>query len=109
MSSSNLHSSVHPEELLAAYALYALDHGETVHVEAHLDDCPQCSRSVAEFQRTAGLLARVVGYRQPDSAVRSRLMDAIAQAGVPAAPAGGLPPLPHPPAGCRPCPTPSPR
>ena len=81
MSSSNLHSRAHPDELLGAYALDALDHGDAVHVEAHLDYCPQCRRSVARFQSTAAQLAQVAGYQQPDPAVRSRLMEAIDHSG----------------------------
>jgi anti-sigma-K factor RskA len=93
MSSSDLHSRPHPDELLAAYSLDTLDYGDTAHVESHLDDCPQCRQSVAELQSTAAQLSQVVGYQQPDPAVRSRLMDAIAQAGVPDTPAGELPPF----------------
>jgi anti-sigma-K factor RskA len=95
MSSSDIHGRSHPDELLAAYSLDTLDHGDTAHVESHLDDCPQCRQSVAEFHSTAAQLAQVAGYQQPDPAVGSRLMEAIARAAVPATPARELPPLAH--------------
>jgi anti-sigma-K factor RskA len=91
MSSSNLYNRSHPDELLGAYALDALDNGDAFDVESHLEDCPQCRRSVAGFQSTGEQLARLAGSQQPDPAIRSRLMAAIARAGVPAATAGELP------------------
>ena len=91
MSSSNLDNRSHPDELLGAYALDALDNEDTLLVESHLEDCPRCRRSFAGFQSTAEQLARLTGGRQPDPAVRSRLMKAVAQAGSPPKTAGVLP------------------
>ena len=95
MSSSDLHGRPHPDELLAAYSLDTLDQGDAAHVESHLDECPQCRQLAAELQSTAAKLAQVVAYQQPDPAVRSRLMHAIAQTRVPDTLAGEAPSPAH--------------
>ena len=45
------------QELLAAYALDAVDGDEAEAVELHLRECPRCRAEVAEHRETASLLA----------------------------------------------------
>ncbi|MFP5326269.1 MAG: anti-sigma factor domain-containing protein [Acidimicrobiia bacterium] len=49
------HSEI--EDLLAAYALDAVDSEERALVDAHLDECARCRAEVAEHRDTAALLA----------------------------------------------------
>lgn len=44
-------------ELLAAYALDAVDGDETVAIELHLRECPRCRAEVADHRELAGALA----------------------------------------------------
>lgn len=73
----------HPEELLAGYALDALEDAETHQVEAHLGGCARCRRTVSELQEAAAFLGESVEHRAPPAALESRLMAALSQATAP--------------------------
>lgn len=60
-------------ELLGAYALDALEPGEAVRVQAHLEECPRCSTEVARHHEVAGLLAN------SGAAAPAELWDRIAE------------------------------
>ncbi|MBI3967041.1 MAG: anti-sigma factor [Chloroflexi bacterium] len=64
------------EELLAAYALDALDPAELESVRVHLDECPVCQAEAEILRRTAGSLALVLSPVAPAPALRSRLLEA---------------------------------
>jgi anti-sigma-K factor RskA len=67
----------HPEELLDAYALDALDDEETFLVESHLETCPQCQETLAGLQRAAALLGQAVEQRQPPPPILAQIMDSL--------------------------------
>ncbi|KOG56977.1 anti-sigma-K factor RskA [Streptomyces virginiae] len=62
--------------LAAAYALDALEAGEREEFAAHLEQCEECSREVAEFRATAARLAAAVS-RPPPAGMRQRTLAAI--------------------------------
>jgi anti-sigma factor RsiW len=70
-------TTVHPDDLLAAYALDALPDDERVAVEAHLVGCAQCRDWVARNGSTAGLLALAVeDAPSPAPDLRDRILAA---------------------------------
>jgi anti-sigma-K factor RskA len=77
MSVNNSKIDSHPEELLDAYALDALDDEETALVESHLETCPRCQETLAGLQRAAALLGQSVEQRQPPPATLPRIMDSL--------------------------------
>ena len=74
---SSPHNRPHPEDLLDAYALDALEAAETLQVESHLEACDQCRSAVAELHNAVGRLGQSVIQQQPPSALRLRLMHAL--------------------------------
>ncbi len=68
----------HPEDLLEAFALGALDEGERDGVEAHLDVCPHCSSLLADFEEASVLLAGAVPQAMPPAGLQARVMEAVA-------------------------------
>jgi len=67
----------HPEQLLEAYALDALDVDEAELVEGHLEECSQCQSTVTSLlQAAAGLASWVIPEALPPD-LRSRVMAAI--------------------------------
>jgi hypothetical protein len=50
---------VHPQDLLGAYSLGALDPAEAREVEGHLTGCPECRRELAELTELRDLLGEV--------------------------------------------------
>jgi anti-sigma factor RsiW len=52
-------------DLLGAFALDALDESEVAVVHAHLAECPRCREQVAQYRRTAALLASPGGEAPP--------------------------------------------
>ena len=74
---TNPHNQPHPEELLDAYALDALEEAETLQVESHLEDCDRCSLTVAQLHIAVSQLGQSVVQAQPPPALRFRLMDAL--------------------------------
>jgi anti-sigma-K factor RskA len=77
MSTNYSNNPTHPEELLDAYVLYALEDEEAIQVEAHLEDCVQCRQAVSELERAATQLGLSVAHREPSGALLMRLMDAL--------------------------------
>lgn len=69
--------TAHPEDLLEAFALDALEPEEEENVLEHLEQCPQCSGLVAEYLRTATALADMVPVAEPPEHVRIGLMASI--------------------------------
>ena len=67
----------HPEELLDAYALDALDDEETALVESHLEICPRCQETLAGLQHATALLGQSVEQRQPPPATLPQIMDSL--------------------------------
>ena len=58
---TNPHNQPHPEELLDAYALDALEEAETLQVESHLEDCDRCSLTVAQLHIAVSQLGQSGG------------------------------------------------
>ena len=71
------HNQSHPEELLDAYALDALEEAETLQVEFHLEGCERCRLAVAELHNALSPLGQAVGQQQAPSALRLRLLRAL--------------------------------
>lgn len=67
----------HPEELLGAYALDALDDEEALSVEAHLEACLQCRQTVGQFQSVSELLGLSVEHHEPPPDLRYRVVDSL--------------------------------
>ena len=72
-------NSGHPEDLLEAFSLDALDLQEEESIQDHLDACDQCSEVVAQFQATAAELAGSVNIQEPPADLRARVMQAISR------------------------------
>ena len=75
-------------ELVAAYALNALDEDERRTFEAHLGSCPRCRGELAELGDAAASLAFATADAAPPPALRDRILDS-ARAG------GAVVPLRH--------------
>jgi hypothetical protein len=73
------HNSGHPEDLLEAFALDALDLEEELSIQDHLDGCDQCSDVVDRFQATAAELAGSVVLQDPPAGLRARVMQAVSR------------------------------
>jgi len=65
------------DELLAAYALDAVDAGERAAIEAHLAGCRRHDVALAELHSTAGSLPLAAGEGNPPPRLRARLLDAF--------------------------------
>ena len=77
MSTNDPHYQPHPEELLEAYALDALEEAEILQVESHLEGCDRCSLVVAELHQAVSRLGQSMAPQHPSAALRFRLMDAL--------------------------------
>jgi anti-sigma-K factor RskA len=64
----------HIEELLAAYALDALEIDEKLQVETHLDTCVSCQRVLSDYQAVSHGLMAAQPPVQPPAHVRARLL-----------------------------------
>ena len=62
-------------DLVAPYALDALDAGERAEFEQHLADCERCSRELRELQDTAASLAWATTGPEPPPDLRGRILD----------------------------------
>lgn len=62
------------EELLAAFALDALEIDEKLQVEAHLENCPACQRALVDYQAVGEGLMAALPPIQPPARVRARLL-----------------------------------
>ena len=67
----------HPEDLLEAYALGALEAAERDDFEAHLDSCAHCSGVLAELAGTRELLAQSVPQIAAPAHLQSQVMAAV--------------------------------
>jgi anti-sigma-K factor RskA len=63
-------------ELIAAYALNALDPAEEAEYEEHLRHCPRCREELSGFHETAAALAYAVEGPAPPPDLRDRIVDA---------------------------------
>ena len=77
---NNLSNYSHPDDLLGAYALHALNDVEEAQVEAHLDGCLQCRRAASRLQHVAAQLGQLVSPSIPAPYLQSRIMEALPQA-----------------------------
>ncbi|MGI8946613.1 MAG: anti-sigma factor [Ornithinimicrobium sp.] len=68
----------HVEDLLAAFALDAVDEQERALVEDHLRDCPSCVGELADYADTAAQLSEGLEVAPPPQ-LRDRLLDEVAQ------------------------------
>ena len=71
------HDQSHPEDLLDAYALDALEDAETLQVESHLEGCDRCRLVVAELHNAVSGLGQLVVQQQPPAALRLGLIRAL--------------------------------
>jgi len=62
------------EELLAAYALDALEIDEKNQVEAHLENCAACRLVLADYQAVSGNLLAALPPAQPPARIRAQLL-----------------------------------
>lgn len=76
-------SGGHVDDLIAGYALGALDPDEIVAVDRHAAYCPACSRMLAEHRRTAAMLPFVAAPANPSPDVKAALFARIAQSSGP--------------------------
>ena len=81
---NNNRLGAHPEDMLEAFALDALDLEEEENVQDHLDGCDQCSDAVDRFQAAAAEMALSVNPQDPPASLRARLMQAISREEPPA-------------------------
>ena len=61
-------------ELVDAYALGALAHGEAGALQRHVSDCARCREELSKSQRTAALLALSVRIEEAPSRLRDRIV-----------------------------------
>src|SRR5215213_7421349 len=64
-------------EMLAAYALGALETAEARLLEEHLASCDDCSAEVAEWRETGSALALSTELVEPSPQLRSRILESI--------------------------------
>ena len=76
-------STTHPEDLLEAFALDALEPEEEQSVLDHLEGCMRCSGLAAEYLETGAVLASTVSQASPSAELQARLMEAIEPEPVP--------------------------
>jgi len=71
-------TGAHVEDLVAAYALGALEADERAAVERHVRTCPACARLLAEDLRTAGMLALTTKPVPPPADIKTALFARVA-------------------------------
>jgi anti-sigma-K factor RskA len=64
-------------DLVAPYALDALDAADRERFEAHLDDCAGCRRDLAVLQRGADALAWAAEGPEPPAELRERILEQV--------------------------------
>jgi anti-sigma-K factor RskA len=67
--------TVHPFDLLPAYALGGLSAEEQRQVEDHLQSCPDCRAEVSLYRDTAGQLAYSLPQVQPPARLKAAILD----------------------------------
>jgi anti-sigma-K factor RskA len=65
------------KEMLAAYALGALDGAEARALEEHLDSCLECPAEIVEWRETASALALSAAPVEPPKELRARLLESV--------------------------------
>lgn len=76
-------SGDHVEDLIAGYALGALDPDERLAVERHADYCARCARLLADTRRTAAMLPYIAAPVSPSPDLKAALFARIAQSSGP--------------------------
>ena len=66
-----------PHDLLAAYALDALDDDERERFEQHLEECDECSEQLALLQVPVAALAYAAEGPAPPEALRGRIIEGV--------------------------------
>jgi anti-sigma-K factor RskA len=66
-----------PHDLVAAYALDALDEDERERFEGHLAECEDCSKQLALLQESAAVLAYAAEGPAPPPRLRGRILDDV--------------------------------
>ena len=66
-----------PHDLLAAYALDALDEDERERFERHLDECDECSEQLALLREPVAALAYAAEGPAPPEALRGRIIERV--------------------------------
>ena len=84
MSSSSRANAEHPEDLLEAFSLDALNLEEESRVSDHLEGCLRCALLAESYQQAAAFLVSTVESRTPPESVRVELLAAVAPAVRPA-------------------------
>jgi anti-sigma-K factor RskA len=64
----------HIEELLAAYALEALEVEEQLQVEAHLESCVECQRAFKDYLAVSEGLMVALPPKEPPARIRAQLL-----------------------------------
>ena len=67
----------HPDELLEAFALDALEDDEHLQIELHLDSCARCRGYVAELHQTTSDLGLLLDQAIPPAAVGLRIRQGL--------------------------------
>lgn len=67
----------HVDELIDLYALGALEPGEQVAVDEHLDDCPRCRAQLEEAKQLVMMFAWTPDQHDPPPALRGKVMQRI--------------------------------
>ena len=70
----------HIDDLVAGYALGALEPDESAAVDAHVRGCPSCERSLVDAQRTSGMLPFIVPMQKPPIDSKVALFARVAHA-----------------------------
>jgi anti-sigma-K factor RskA len=81
----------HVDELIAGYALHALDPEDERAVDAHIAQCERCRIHLREMEAVAVAIAFTAPQASPPPELRARVMDAVDQSVV-----YGAPPEPEP-------------
>lgn len=64
-------------DLVAPYALGALEHDEAEALEAHLETCEECRQELADFRGVSVALAEAVPPRRASQELRDRVMSTV--------------------------------
>jgi anti-sigma factor RsiW len=70
----------HIDDLVAAYALGALEPDEAAAVDTHVRGCSSCEHELLDAQRTAGMLSFAVPLRTPSPDTKAALFARVAHA-----------------------------
>jgi len=70
----------HVDDLVPGYALGALEADEIAAVDAHVRGCPSCEQSLADAQRTTGMLPFIVPMQKPPLDSKVALFARVAHA-----------------------------